>query len=163
MLPIFVESLNKIGVHTHEEVTYLDFEDEPAMKSKLPDVQPPDVQRPDIQLPETDKNNDRIDTGIIIMRKGQNATKKYPCGYCPEGTWTTRIQEHFRTKHSQDSNITRILQCTATEYNKLSTQEEKKHAKEQRGKLEALVLNSSTYRHNLRVLNTNSGKCIPII
>jgi hypothetical protein len=98
--------------------------------------------------------------GIKVMYKGMRATtKKYPCRYCTDNPvfWTTRIQEHFRSKHVTNVLVKEVLEKMAEQRDTHATIEDKLAATRRRRIVEILLLNSSTFLHNRRVIAQKRG------
>ena len=103
------------------------------------------------------------DTGIVVMYSGMfGVNKKYPCGYCPELCLCSRIQEHFRNEHGSLSQVKECLDLMAVDLNTGVEQAIRREAYDKRRKIETLLLNTSTYIHNKRVLNDGKGLLCPV-
>ena len=98
-------------------------------------------------------------SGIHIMRAGDDVTKLYPCGYCTETTWWTKPRDHFRASHFDDANVAKTIELADFELDDDTSDEDRKNAIEERLALGHLILNTSSFLHNERVLTTGAGQC----
>lgn len=96
---------------------------------------------------------------VTVQR--QQATKRYPCGYCPKTKWYAKLQPHLREEHNdrevvkQTINLNRQIERT-TDYDQV------KKMKEQLKQLHNFLLRNCTYHHNKRVLMKGRGEIVPV-
>lgn len=100
---------------------------------------------------------------IVVNHVGLfSGSKSYPCGLCSSATWVTRIQEHFRAHHSSNMLVAEAVELMGVECDRTLTQGQRDEAYTKRQKTEQLLLNTSTKRHNMRVLNQKHGILCPV-
>ena len=119
----------------------------------------------DEYVPERKKSNTEMfpkQTRITIMRKSDHVTKIFPCGFCLDGSFYTKVQLHFRRYHDKDPNVTMANELLETEMDENSTPEQRKEAKKSRAILETTLLNASTFLHNRHVMQSKIGILCPV-
>ena len=99
---------------------------------------------------------------VTIMRLEDAVTKRFPCGYCETEQLVTKPQRHFRRYHSKDVLIAESIKKIRKEQDVLTTIPEKEELKRERLALENLILNTSTYNHNKRVIKDRKGVLCPV-
>ena len=105
-------------------------------------------------------SNDAAVNRIRIMRAGDDVTKLYPCGYCTETSWWTKPRDHFRACHFEDANIAKTIQLADFELDDDTSDEDRDNARKERLDLGHLILNTSSFLHNARVLAAGTGQCM---
>lgn len=111
----------------------------------------------------SDESSEKGKKGIRVMHKEMfGGSKKYPCGYCPSSCWVTRIQEHFRLKHPSHVQVKEAQHLLSVDCDLTIDPKERASARTTRRKVESLLLNTSTFKHNRRVLSQKEGILCPV-
>lgn len=108
--------------------------------------------------PDNATDSEDSEINISVMRLEDHKTKTYPCGLCKHVTWHTKIFYHFERCHAQDTSIEQYLQLIQREKDDQYADEDKEETRQTRLKLRQLILNTSTFNHNKKVLNQRKGQ-----